>query len=151
MDAHEKESPLAILRPEDRGPASYPSLGVRGFAHLMRFDTVNSKKHSDRPLSDRRVGSDRIARPKEKPPGRAAGPDWSVGPNFWAWVVPAKEIELGRGPLTKGGQDRGAAAATASGRRFSPLDAATTAREGSGDGFGRPRCFAVVDRDLTGA
>ncbi|PKI64479.1 hypothetical protein CRG98_015127 [Punica granatum] len=29
-DAREKESPLAILRLEGRGPASYPGLGVRG-------------------------------------------------------------------------------------------------------------------------
>ncbi|PKI63391.1 hypothetical protein CRG98_016219 [Punica granatum] len=28
MDAREKESPLAVLRPEGRGPASYP--GLRG-------------------------------------------------------------------------------------------------------------------------
>ncbi|PKI61193.1 hypothetical protein CRG98_018424 [Punica granatum] len=59
--------------------------------------------------------------------------------------------ELGRGPLAKGGRNRGAVAARGWGRRFSPLDAATTAREGSGDGFGHRRCFAVVDRDLTGA
>ncbi|PKI75077.1 hypothetical protein CRG98_004551 [Punica granatum] len=42
-----------------------------------------------------------LARPKEKPPGRDAGPNWSVGPNgpsFWAG--PAKQ-ELGRGPLTE--------------------------------------------------
>ncbi|PKI68014.1 hypothetical protein CRG98_011610 [Punica granatum] len=30
MDAREKESPLAILRPKGRGPASYPGLGQRG-------------------------------------------------------------------------------------------------------------------------
>ncbi|PKI55780.1 hypothetical protein CRG98_023825 [Punica granatum] len=29
-DAREKESPLTILRPEGRGPASYPGLWVRG-------------------------------------------------------------------------------------------------------------------------
>ncbi|PKI51124.1 hypothetical protein CRG98_028481 [Punica granatum] len=37
------------------------------------------------------------------------------------------------------------------GRRFSPLDAATTAGMDAGDSSGRCRCFAVVDRDLTGA
>ncbi|PKI64046.1 hypothetical protein CRG98_015578 [Punica granatum] len=58
---------------------------------------------------------------------------------------------MGRGPLAEGWPGPRAEAARGWGRRFSPLDAATTAREGSGDGFGRRRCFSVVDRDLTGA
>ncbi|PKI36036.1 hypothetical protein CRG98_043611, partial [Punica granatum] len=101
-----------------------------------------------------RIGSVWTARPKEEPPGRAVGSDRSVGPNgpnFWAWAGPAKETELGRGPLTKGCRDRGAAAATASGRRFSPLDAAMKAGMDAGDSSGHPRHSAVVDRDLTGA
>ncbi|OWM83274.1 hypothetical protein CDL15_Pgr012755 [Punica granatum] len=61
------------------------------------------------------IGSDRIglARPKEKPPGRAldrtgdVGPEWAELPG-WA----CKKNELGRGPLAKGGRDRAAAAAT---------------------------------------
>ncbi|OWM78142.1 hypothetical protein CDL15_Pgr014961 [Punica granatum] len=39
-----------------------------------------------------------LARPKEKPPGRDAGSNWSVGPSFWAGS--AKQ-ELGRCPLTE--------------------------------------------------
>ncbi|PKI75993.1 hypothetical protein CRG98_003651 [Punica granatum] len=39
-DAREKESPLAILRPEGRGPASYPGLG--NCVRLARFDSVKS-------------------------------------------------------------------------------------------------------------
>ncbi|PKI73586.1 hypothetical protein CRG98_006034 [Punica granatum] len=52
-DMRERESPLAILRSEDQGPASYPDLGVRGCTLLTRFDTVTSMKHSDRLLTDR--------------------------------------------------------------------------------------------------
>ncbi|PKI59766.1 hypothetical protein CRG98_019840 [Punica granatum] len=44
-NAREKESPLAILRPEDRGPASYSGLGVRGTP-------------KQRGLEEPRVGSD---------------------------------------------------------------------------------------------
>ncbi|PKI58578.1 hypothetical protein CRG98_021041 [Punica granatum] len=37
-NAREKESPLAILRPEGRGPASYPGLGVRGGVAKLQID-----------------------------------------------------------------------------------------------------------------
>ncbi|PKI52715.1 hypothetical protein CRG98_026896 [Punica granatum] len=66
------------------------------------------------------------------------------------WVSKPKAVK-GRGPLAKGDRNRGAAAVRGWERWFSPLDTATTAREGSGEGFGRRRCFAVVHRDLTGA
>ncbi|PKI70658.1 hypothetical protein CRG98_008891 [Punica granatum] len=104
----------------------------------------------------RTIGSDRIGLdcpPEGRTFGRAARPDWSVGPNgpnFWAWAGPAKETELGRGPLTKGGRDRGTAAATASERRFSPLDAAMKAGMDAKDSSGHRQHSAVVDRDLTG-
>ncbi|PKI49185.1 hypothetical protein CRG98_030421 [Punica granatum] len=62
----------------------------------------------------------------------------------------ACEKRTGPRPVSQGRPGSGGAAATASGRRFSPLDAATTAGMGAGDSSGRRRCFAVVDRDLTG-
>ncbi|PKI38397.1 hypothetical protein CRG98_041212 [Punica granatum] len=43
-DAREKESPLAILRPEGRGPASYPGLGVRGTPKMLRQWSVRNRK-----------------------------------------------------------------------------------------------------------
>ncbi|PKI32367.1 hypothetical protein CRG98_047242, partial [Punica granatum] len=58
--------------------------------------------------------------------------------------------ELGQGPLTKSGRDRGAAAATASGRQFSPLAATMKAGMDAGDSSRHRRPSAVVDRDLTG-
>ncbi|PKI34008.1 hypothetical protein CRG98_045626 [Punica granatum] len=51
----------------------------------------------------------------------------------------------------KGDRDRGTAAVTAFGRRFSPLDAAMKVRMDAGDSSGHRRHSAVVDRDLTGA
>ncbi|PKI67273.1 hypothetical protein CRG98_012345 [Punica granatum] len=42
----EKKSPLAILQPKDRGPASYPCLRGTGYTYLLRhwsFETKNSK------------------------------------------------------------------------------------------------------------
>ncbi|PKI70077.1 hypothetical protein CRG98_009540 [Punica granatum] len=91
-DAREKESLLAILRPEGRGPASYLGLG------------------------------------------------------------PAKEEKWAEARQPKGGRDReesGYDEARAGGS--CPLDAATTAEMDEGDSSERRQCFAVVDRDLTGA
>ncbi|PKI68494.1 hypothetical protein CRG98_011132 [Punica granatum] len=132
-----------------------PNHATKSIIYLVRkvegLLCKNKKKFAEQ---SGRIGSVRTARPKEEPPGRAAGPDQSVGPNrpnFWAWAGPAKKTELGRGPLTKGGRDRGAAVATASGRRFSPLDAAMKAEMDAGDSSGHRRHYAVIDRDLTGA
>ncbi|OWM63384.1 hypothetical protein CDL15_Pgr022129 [Punica granatum] len=61
-----------------------------------------------------------------------------------------KKPNWAEAPLTKGGRDQGTAAATASGWRFSPLDAAMKARMDAGDSSGHRRHSAVVDRDLTG-
>ncbi|OWM85170.1 hypothetical protein CDL15_Pgr027957 [Punica granatum] len=61
-----------------------------------------------------RVESDRIARPKEKPPGRDAGPNWGVGPNgpnFWAG--PAKQ---GNGPRPVSEERPGSGGAAAAAR-----------------------------------
>ncbi|PKI60792.1 hypothetical protein CRG98_018781 [Punica granatum] len=48
-DTREKESPLAILRSEDRGPANYPSLGVREITVLATriYDKVTEIPKSD--------------------------------------------------------------------------------------------------------
>ncbi|OWM68043.1 hypothetical protein CDL15_Pgr017611 [Punica granatum] len=107
-----------------------------------------------------RTRSDRTEPPEGKPPGSAlgrtarknAGPDWGS----WAWLgldrACEKKKKTGPWPVSRraagiGGQRR----RRAWGRRFSPLDAATTAGMDAGDSSGRCRCFAVVDRDLTGA
>ncbi|PKI47573.1 hypothetical protein CRG98_032038 [Punica granatum] len=86
-----------------------------------------------------RIGSP--ARRRTRPEERWVGLE-RVGPG-WAWVGHAKKKELGRGPLTGGGRDRGAAAAT-------PLDAAVRAGMDAGDGSGHRRRFAEVDMGLTG-
>ncbi|PKI48927.1 hypothetical protein CRG98_030703 [Punica granatum] len=49
-----------------------------------------------------------------------------------------------------GGRDRREQRRCRCGGRFSPLDAATTAREGAGDGFGHRLGYAVSDLDFTG-
>ncbi|PKI53743.1 hypothetical protein CRG98_025873 [Punica granatum] len=75
------------------GPHACALITRLGSVHHPRGRTTDThEKESPLPVYDLEVkgqwiGSDRIARPKEKPPGRAAGPDWSVGPigpNFWA-------------------------------------------------------------------
>ncbi|PKI18392.1 hypothetical protein CRG98_049334, partial [Punica granatum] len=57
--------------------------------------------------------------------------------------------EMGRGPLARNGLDRGRRR-RGCGRRFSPLDAATTAREGSGDGPWHHLDCAVSNLDFAG-
>ncbi|PKI60447.1 hypothetical protein CRG98_019101 [Punica granatum] len=57
---------------------------------------------------------------------------------------------MGRGLLARSGSDQGEQRRRGCGRRFSPLDAATTAREGSGDGLGHRLDCAVSDLDFTG-
>ncbi|PKI38215.1 hypothetical protein CRG98_041401, partial [Punica granatum] len=85
----------------------------------------------------------------EKLPGREAGPDWSAlglnGPSL-------QRKRNGPRPVSRivagiGGQRRREAGAGGS----RPLDASTTAGMDVGDSSGRRWCFAVVDRDLTGA
>ncbi|PKI41270.1 hypothetical protein CRG98_038332 [Punica granatum] len=98
-------------------------------------------------LRSDRTGPDRTAR-RRKPPEKALGRTGEVGLG-WAWAGPAKK-RTGSRPVSQGRPGSGGAVATASGRRFSPLDAATMAGMGAGDSSGRRRCFAVVDRDLTG-
>ncbi|PKI44156.1 hypothetical protein CRG98_035449 [Punica granatum] len=61
-----------------------------------------------------------------------------------------RDKEMGRGPLARSGPDRGERQRRGCGRRFSPLDAATTAREGSGDGSGHRLDCAVSDLDFAG-
>ncbi|OWM83116.1 hypothetical protein CDL15_Pgr011798 [Punica granatum] len=43
-DTREKESPPAILRPEGRGPASYPGLGAWGTPKMLRQWSVRNRK-----------------------------------------------------------------------------------------------------------
>ncbi|OWM67657.1 hypothetical protein CDL15_Pgr024742 [Punica granatum] len=97
------------------------------------------------------MGLDWIARPKEQPPGREAGPDWALGlngPSFRAG--PAKE-RTGPRPVSQGRSGSGGQRRPRScGRRFSPLDAAMRAGMDAGDGSGHRLGFAVVDRGLTG-
>ncbi|OWM78174.1 hypothetical protein CDL15_Pgr014993 [Punica granatum] len=98
-----------------------------------------------------RAGSDRIGpdRPKEKPPERALGRTGEVRPG-WAWVGPAKKERTGPRPVSQRAAGIGGSGGDGWGLRFSPLDAATMAREGSGDSSGHRRRLAVVDLGLTG-
>ncbi|PKI54900.1 hypothetical protein CRG98_024706 [Punica granatum] len=59
---------------------------------------------------------------------------------------------MGRGPLAEGRPGSGGKRRRRAGAGGSrSLDASTTAGMDVGDSSGRRRCFAVVDRDLTGA
>ncbi|OWM82863.1 hypothetical protein CDL15_Pgr029224 [Punica granatum] len=63
-----------------------------------------------------------------------------------------KGREMGRGPLTEGRPGSGGKRRRRGwGRRFSPPGRLDDGRNGRGDSSGRRRCFAVVDRDLTGS
>ncbi|PKI39186.1 hypothetical protein CRG98_040423 [Punica granatum] len=78
MDARENELPLAILRPEGRGPASYPGLGVRGTPKMLRQWSVRNQKFRIRGFYY--VWAYIPHALSEESPGRALGRTGRIGP-----------------------------------------------------------------------
>ncbi|PKI63846.1 hypothetical protein CRG98_015830 [Punica granatum] len=95
-----------------------------------------------------RIGSDRTARRRNRPEVRWAGLG-KLGLAGLGLGLRKKE-RTGPRPVSQRAAGIGGSGGDGWGRRFSPLDAATTAREGSDDGSGHRRRLAVVDLGLTG-
>ncbi|PKI68540.1 hypothetical protein CRG98_011089 [Punica granatum] len=95
-----------------------------------------------------RIGLDRTARKRNRAEERWAGLG-KLGLDGLGLGL-QKKNELGRGLLAKGQPGSGQRRRQGWGRRFSPLDAATTAGKDAGDSSGRRWHSAVVDLGLTG-